>query len=65
MTVLKFSCACGNRDPGKVIEHDGALGYEAIVCKVCGRYSDHVGKHEADEWSLPLVGRTPVSSSNG
>ena len=37
-------------------EYDGALGYEALVCKVCGRYYDHTGKHEADDWSKRFVG---------
>jgi hypothetical protein len=49
--VTQFSCTCGNTDPKKVHEYDGMLGYEALVCTECGRYSDHMGEHAADEWS--------------
>lgn len=50
--IIKFSCACGNTSPSRAKEYDGSLGYEAIVCLDCGRYSDHSGEHEADKWSL-------------
>lgn len=55
MAVLSFSCPCGNTDPSKVKEYDGALGYEALVCKVCGRYYDHTGEHSADDWSKQFL----------
>ncbi len=53
--VVKYNCKCGNNDPRKVHEYDGALGYEALVCKVCGRYCDHAGEYEPDKWSMQFV----------
>lgn len=52
-TIVKFKCKCGNTDPKKVFAYDGAMGYEALICKCCGRYYDHVGtgEHEKDLWS--------------
>ena len=49
--VIEFDCECGNNDPKKTYLYDGALGYEAVVCQCCGRYYDHYGEHEKDEWS--------------
>jgi hypothetical protein len=54
--VVSFSCTCGNTDTSKVKDYDGALGYEALVCKVCGTYYDfdNDGKprtNPPDEWS--------------
>lgn len=54
--ITKFTCSCGNTDPKKAKEHDGMLGYEALVCKVCGKYSDYQGEHEADDWSRWFIG---------
>jgi hypothetical protein len=54
--IIKFTCSCGNTDPQKAKEYDGLLGYEALVCKVCGRFSDYQGEHEAGDWSRQLVG---------
>jgi hypothetical protein len=59
--IIKFTCSCGNTDPKKAKFYDGALGYEAIVCKCCGRYSDfdNDGKeriNEPDDWSKNFVG---------
>lgn len=34
-------CKCGANKPEYFKEYDGALGYEAIICSVCGSYSDH------------------------
>lgn len=56
--IIKYSCECGNTDPKKAKHYDGLLGYEAMVCTVCGRYSDHLvapGQHEADDWSKQFV----------
>ena len=50
--VIKFNCKCGNKDPKKVYEYDGCLGYEALICHCCGRYYDHFGEHEPDSWSM-------------
>lgn len=49
-------CPCGNKDPKEFKEYDGALGYEAVVCKKCGRFDDYNGSHEADAWSRSFVG---------
>jgi hypothetical protein len=55
--ITQFTCTCGNTDPQKAQHYDGAVGYEALICTVCGRYYDHVGtgEHEADEWSQQFV----------
>ena len=49
--ITKMSCACGNTDVTKAKHYHGCLGYEAIVCTCCGRYSDHIGEHAKDDWS--------------
>jgi hypothetical protein len=56
--VTQFTCTCGNCDPNKVYYYDGALGYEALICTVCGAYYDHVGSggHQPDEWSRQFIG---------
>lgn len=56
--LIAFSCKCGNNDVKKCKEYDGCLGYEAVVCTVCGRYSDQDEEHEPDDWSLKFVGLT-------
>jgi hypothetical protein len=54
--ITKFTCSCGNTDPSKAKYYDGCLGYEALVCKVCGKYYDGNGEHPADDWSKNFVG---------
>jgi transcription elongation factor Elf1 len=59
--IVSFDCKCGNKDASKAKFYDGALGYEAIVCKVCGTYYDFdlEGKprtNEPDNWSKEFVG---------
>lgn len=50
--VTQFTCLhCGNSDTQKVHQYDGAVGYEALICKECGIYCDSAGWHERDEWS--------------
>ena len=56
MAITSFDCECGNNDPGKALEYEGSLGYEAIVWKVCGSYSDFTGAHHADSWRLEFAG---------
>jgi hypothetical protein len=63
--IIAFDCTCGNVDPKKAKFYDGSLGYEAIVCKVCGTTYDfdNDGKprvNPPDEWSLKFVGLTKV-----
>ena len=54
--VTKFVCQeCGNMDPQKVFEYDGSLGYEALVCEVCGSYCDFNGSYPADDWSRQFI----------
>ena len=53
--ITKFDCKCGNTDTSKVHEYDGAVGYEALVCKVCGTYYDHTGEHPADDFSKQFI----------
>jgi hypothetical protein len=56
-----------NHDPKHQVFYDGALGYEAIVCRECGAYCDHNGAYPPDEWSLSFlpkknIERFPVCS---
>jgi hypothetical protein len=44
-----------NHDPKHQVFYDGALGYEAIVCRECGAYCDHSGAYPPDEWSLHYI----------
>jgi len=53
--ITKFECKCGNKDPRKAVEYDGLLGYEALICTVCGRYYDHYRENEPDEWSKDYI----------
>ena len=56
MAITEFSCKCGNSNAAHVIEYDGSLGYEAIICKQCGSINDYAGSHESEPWSLALAG---------
>jgi transcription elongation factor Elf1 len=58
--IIAFECKCGNKDTNKVVEYDRSLGYEALICKVCGTYYDfdNDGKprvNPPDEFSLQFV----------
>jgi hypothetical protein len=54
--ITKLECTCGNTDPRKAKAYDGCMGYEAIICTECGRYSDHEGTHEPNEFSILFIG---------
>jgi hypothetical protein len=54
--IVKFRCHCGADQPSDGKYYHGMLGYEAIVCRRCGGFSDHMGEHVADEWSRSFVG---------
>lgn len=54
--ITQFTCPCGAKNPEDGAYYDGALGYEAIVCKKCGHYSDEFGEHDANAWSQQFVG---------
>lgn len=59
--ITAFDCVCGNKDPKKAKFYDGLLGYEALVCKVCGTYYDfdpdgNPRTNPPDDWSRKLVG---------
>lgn len=56
--ITSFECPCGNKNVSKTKEYDGVLGYSAIICMDCGRFSDHTGSHEADDFSKGFVGIT-------
>lgn len=58
--ITKFSCACGANSPSDAVSYDGHIGYEAIVCRKCGRYWDEFGEHEPDKWSKIYVIPTPT-----
>lgn len=53
--ITKFTCTCGNTDPKKAKAYEGCLGYQALICTCCGRYYDHIGKHDADKFSKSFV----------
>jgi hypothetical protein len=53
--IIEFKCKCGNSNPSDAYEYSGMLGYEAIVCTVCGAYSDYTGWHYPDEWSMQYI----------
>lgn len=53
--ITQFNCNCGTTNISDAHYYDGAIGYEAIVCKRCGRYSDHMGTYDADEWSRQFI----------
>jgi hypothetical protein len=53
--IVSAICVCGNITPALFYEYDGCLGYEATVCVCCGRYTDHTGEHEPDDWSKRYV----------
>lgn len=38
-----------------MIHYDGALGYEAFICRQCGVYFDHEGEQPADQWSKGYI----------
>ena len=57
--IKTFSCPCGNTDPQQAYEYDGSVGYEAIVCRICGSYYDHDGLHPIDGWSKYFVKGLP------
>lgn len=57
-TITKFFCICGADKPEDCKQYDGGLGYEALICKRCGRMYDHVGEYPADEFSCQHVGIT-------
>lgn len=55
--ITSFNCQfCGNRDPDKVHEYDGMLGYEALVCKVCGAAYDQNGQQPPSEHWCGILG---------
>jgi hypothetical protein len=54
--ITKFTCDCGNTDPKKAKDYDGSLGYEAMICTVCGTYYDESGTHAPDDWSKQFIG---------
>jgi hypothetical protein len=42
-----------------MIHYDGALGYEAFICRQCGTYFDYTeGEHPPDKWSRSFIGNT-------
>ena len=53
--IVSFRCKCGTNDPKDAYHYDGALGYEALVCKRCGRYSDYIGENKPDVWSKRFI----------
>ncbi len=55
MKIISFKCKCGTTNPEDALYYDGCLGYEAIICKKCGRYGDHSKEYEADDWSRSMI----------
>lgn len=46
--LTKFKCQCGNADKKQAKKYYGMLGYEAVICKKCGRIHDETGIHERE-----------------
>jgi hypothetical protein len=46
--LISFKCPCGNTDIKQAKEYDGMLGYDAVICKKCGRIHDENGIHERE-----------------
>jgi hypothetical protein len=44
-------------DNQRLAYYDGALGYEALVCRKCGTYFDQSGQQKPDDWSLRFIGK--------
>ena len=40
---------CGASEVSDFREYDGCLGYEAIICKICGYIYDQNGAHAPEE----------------
>jgi hypothetical protein len=58
--ITSFNCTCGNKDPHKAKDYDGCLGYEALICTVCGTYYDfdlngNPRTNPPDNWSKQFV----------
>lgn len=56
--ITKIECKCGNTNPANAHYYDGCLGYDAIICTVCGSYSDHNGEHAPDDWSKQFINKS-------
>ena len=52
---LSSPCNCGNDNPREFIEYNGCIGYEAFICARCGRYFDHAGEYDADDFSKRIL----------
>ena len=50
--IIAFECKCGNTNPKKAKFYDGSLGYEAIICTVCGAYYDY-DEHGKGRYNAP------------
>lgn len=46
---------CGNDKKENYKEYDGLLGYEAIICQVCGYIYDHTGAHPPEIKEMTLA----------
>ena len=46
--LISFKCPCGNTDTQQTKKYGGMLGYEAVICKKCGRIHDETGIHERE-----------------
>ncbi len=49
MMTTKPCVNCGADQPADFRQYHGCLGYEAILCLVCGYIYDHAGAHEPDK----------------
>lgn len=54
--ITEYTCHwCGMNNPYKAKYYDGAIGYEAVICTVCGAYTDDKD-HAPDNWSMLYIG---------
>lgn len=52
-----YTVTCEELPHNDLAYYDGALGYEALVCRKCGTYFDHNGQQKPDDWSLGFIGK--------
>ena len=63
--ILSGNCPHCKSDLSKHgTSYDGAIGYQAMICRNCGWYWDHQGIYEKDDWSEKVMrsGKSSVTA---
>ena len=53
--VTKFYCTCGNTNPQNAYHYHGLLGYELLICRICGKSYDFGREHEPNEFTKQFI----------